>query len=236
MNASIFRIVFLTGLMFAALLAPSARANSSDQIRVFEYSLYNLKMWVRSPLEAYPGQHIAINVTAIASGKLILNYTAIELYTFNSTTMNDEKFAYVEYINYSDPLSFSGGQSWTVTSNDSRIPEYALSVVYGRLILVWTEAGTDESTVYRREPTFIIANLKNPELERLKTENEELKKNVTDINDTLTEALNNLTEAKNRYEGEIGNTRSVATLLGVTTIFFVVTTVYLVIRRPKEYF
>lgn len=215
---------------------PFAGANSSDQIRVFEYSLYNLKIYVRSPLEAYPNQSITVNITATASAKLIINYTAIELYTFNSSTMKDEKFAYIEYINYSSPLSFSVGQSWSETSYDSTIPESALSVVYGKLILVWTETGTDESTTYTREPTFIITSLKNPELERLKMENEELKQNITDINNTLTEALNNVTDARNRYEGEIGNTRSVATFLAVTTIFFVATTVYLVMRKPKEYF
>jgi hypothetical protein len=215
---------------------PFAGASSPDQIRVFEYSLYNIKIYVRSPLEAYPNQSITVNITATASAKLIVNCTAIELYTLNSSTKRDEKFAHIEYINYSNPLSFSGGQSWSETSYNSVIPESALSVVYGKLILVWTETGTDESTAYTREPTFIITSLKNPELERLRMENEELKKNITDINDTLTEALNNLTDIKNRYEGEIGNTRSVATLLAVTTVFFVATTVYLVMRKPKEYF
>lgn len=236
LKVSTFEIVILTGLMFLATLMPFAGANSSDQIRFFEYSLYNLKIYVRSPLEAYPNQSITVNITATASAKLIINYTAIELYTFNSSTMKDEKFAYIEYINYSSPLSFSVGQSWSETSYDSTIPESALSVVYGKLILVWTETGTDESTTYTREPTFIITSLKNPELERLKMENEELKQNITDINNTLTEALNNVTDARNRYEGEIGNTRSVATFLAVTTIFFVATTVYLVMRKPKEYF
>jgi hypothetical protein len=45
-----------------------------------------------------------------------------------------------------------------------------------------------------------------------------------------------MSDAKNRYEGDIGNTRSVATLLGVTTVFFVATTVYLVMKKPKDYF
>lgn len=222
--------------MFLVTLMPSSGASSSDQIRVFEYSLYNLIVHVESPLEAYPNQSITVNITATASAKLILNYTAIELYTFNSSTMKDEKFADIEYINYSNPLSFSGGQSWSETSYSSTIPEAALSVVYGKLILVWTETGTHESTTYEREPTFIITSLKNPELERLKMENEGLKKNITDINNTLTEALNNLTDIRNRYEGEVGGTRSVATLLAVTTIFFVATTVYLIMRKPKEYF
>jgi len=230
------KIAILTGLMFLAPLMPFAGVSASDQIRVFEYSLFNLKVHVRSPLEAYPNQSITVNITATASAKLIVNYTAIELYTFNSSTMKDEKFTYIEHVNYSSPLSLTGGQSSSETSYNSTIPESALSVVYGKLILVWTETGTDESTTYRREPTFIITSLKSSELERLKMENEELKKNITDINNTLTESLNNLTDIKNRYEGEIGNTRSVATFLAVTTIFFVATTVYLVMRKPKEYF
>jgi hypothetical protein len=56
------------------------------------------------------------------------------------------------------------------------------------------------------------------------------------MNDTLAQTLNDLADAKNHYEGDIGNTRSIATLLGVTTVFFVATTAYLIMRKPKDYF
>ena len=237
MKVSTLKIVMLTTLMFLAMtVMPLANASSSDEIRIFDYTLYNLRIRVRSLSEAYPGQGITITITAEASAKLTINYTAIELYTFNTSTVKDEKFMYIECVNYSSPLFLSAGQLSNETSYNSTIPDSAFNVVYGKLILVWTETGTEESNAYTREPTFIVTSLGNPELERLKKENADLKNNMTDLNNTLTEALNNLTDIKNRYEGDISNTRSAAAFLAITTVFFVATTVYLIMRRPKEYF
>ena len=236
-------VAFVTFMFFTAALLPFARANGSDQTGSYEYGLYNLKIHVENPPEAYPDQNLTINVTAEASAKLVINYTAIELYTFNGSTMNGESFAHIEFINYSTPLFLSGGQSLYKTSYNETIPGSALNVVYGKLSLVWTEMGTEESTAYTRQTTFIVASVYNPELQRLtdlipklQKQNAILRRNVTDVNDTLAQTLNDLADAKNQYEGDIGNTRSVATLLGVTTVFFVATTAYLIMKKPKDYF
>lgn len=244
MKTFTFKIVMFVVLMFfTAALLPYARASASDQIASYEYGLYNLKIHVENLPEAYPEQNLTINVTAEASAKLTINYTAIELCTFNSSTMNGERFAYIELVNYSNPLFLSGGQSSYKTSYNATVPASAFNVVYGKLTLIWTEMGTEESNTYTRQTTFIMASVYNPELERLRDlvpkiqkQNAILRKNITDMNDTLTHALNDMSDAKNRYEGDIGNTRSVATLLGVTTVFFVATTVYLVVKKPKDYF
>jgi len=236
-------VVFVTFMFFTAALLPHARASGSDQTGSYEYGLYNLKIHVENPPEAYPDQNLTINVTAEASAKLTINYTAIELYTLNGSTMNGESFAHIEFINYNNPLFLSGGQSSYKTSYNETIPASALNVVYGKLTLVWTEMGTEESNAYTRQTTFIVASVYSPELQRLtdllpklQKQNAILRRNVTDMNDTLAQTLNDLADAKNHYEGDIGNTRSVATLLGVTTVFFVATTAYLIMRKPKDYF
>jgi hypothetical protein len=239
-----FKIVaFVTFMFFTAALLPYARASGSDQTGSYEYGLYNLKIHIENPPEAYPDQNLTINVTAEATARLTINYTAIELYTFNGSTMNGESFAYIEFINYSNPLFLSGGQSSYKTSYNETIPASALNVVYGKLTLVWTEMGTEESNAYTRQTTFIVASVYSLELQRLtdlvpklQKQNAILRRNVTDMNDTLAQTLNDLADAKNHYEGDIGNTRSVATLLGVTTVFFVATTAYLIMRKPKDYF
>ena len=236
-------LMFVSLVFFTSALLPHARASGSDLIGSYEYALYNLKIRVENSPEAYPDQIITLNITAEASAKLLLNYTAIELYTLNSSTMNGEMFAHIEFISYSNPLLFSGGQSSYKTSYDAAVPTSAFDVIYGKLYLVWTETGTEESNTYTRQTTFIMASVYNPELERmrdllpkLQMQNAIFRRNMTDINDTLTQALNDLTDAKNRYEGDMSNTRSVVTVLGITTVFFVATTVYLIMKKPKDYF
>jgi len=225
-------------MSLAATIMHDANANLSDQIHIYKYTPIpnDLTVEIKSPLEAYPNQTIKVNVTIKALVSLTINNVAIELYTFNDSSFGD-----AIYIEKENPVPLLSGESWNGTSNVT-ISEQASNVVYGKLILEWKEKGTEESTVYKREPTFIMAFLRNPELERLRNEvpelekeNTELKGNVTDLNNTLTEILNNLTEVTNRYEGELGNTRSVITILAITTVFFVATTIYAVVRKPKQY-
>jgi hypothetical protein len=53
------------------------------------------------------------------------------------------------------------------------------------------------------------------------------------LNNTYWELQANYTSLTGNL-GELDNTRRLSTILGVTTAFFVATTVYLVVRKPKE--
>lgn len=228
-------------LLLVASVIQSASANLSNEIHIYEYTLHDLTVRVENPLEAYPNQTMNINITAEASAKLTINYTAIELYTFSNLTMTDEKFDCIIHVEEENPVLLLGGELLNETCYNVTIPEYASNIVYGKLILLWTEKGTEESTSYRREPTFIVTYLRSPELENLRSkvseleeENNELKGNITDLNSTLAELLDELSDIENRFEGELSGTRNVVTILAISTVFFVATTAYLSIRKPKQ--
>lgn len=245
-------LISISLLLLVTTMINSVNANSWDQNYV--YSLAGFEVCVEYPSETCPNQTITVNVTVKAWTKLIVNRTEVELHTFNNLTREDELFYNIEYV--SKPESLLGGDSLNETSYEIKIPDYATNVLYGKLILRWTVEGTEESTTYEREPTFIMTYLRNLELERLRSkvvelekENAELNGNIadlnntindldntiTDLNSTLTELLNNLTDVEKRYEGELSGTRSVVTILAITTIFFVATTAYLFLRKPKQY-
>jgi len=236
-SLKISKTLMLTMLMLlATTMMYDASANSSDQIYTYKYTPIpnDLSVEIKNPLEAYPNQTINVNVTIQALVNLAINRVAIELYTFN-----DSKFGDAVYIE--KETSLSSGESLNKTLNVT-ICEHASNIVYGKLILEWKKKGTEGWETIGRAPTFIMTFLRNPELERLRNtvpelekENAELKGNVTDLNNTVTELLNNLTEIENRYEGELGGTRNAITILVIITIFFVATTMYLFIRKPKQY-
>lgn len=232
-------LILVMLMLIAATMMHDVNANSSDS---YQYTPVpnDLTVEIKYPLDAYPNQTITVNVTIKAWTNLIVNRTVIELYTFNNLTREDELFYSIEYV--SKPESLLGGGSLNETSYEVKIPNYAANVLYGKIILKWTVKGTEESTVYERKPTFVMGYLRNPELERLRSEVTELeeenivlKGNVTDLNNTLTELLNNLTDLENRYEGELSGTRNVTIILAITTVFFVATTAYLFMRKPKQY-
>ena len=233
----ISKTLMLTMLMLlATTMMYDASANSSVQIHTYKYTPISndLSVEIKNPLEAYPNQTINVNVTIKALVNLAINRVAIELYSFN-----DSKFGDAIYVE--KETSLSSGESLNKTLNVT-ICEQASNIVYGKLILEWTKKGTEGWENIGRAPTFIMTFLRNSELERLRNkvpelekENAELKGNVTDLNNTVAELLNNLTDIENRYEGELGGTRNAITILVIITIFFVATTIYLFIRKPKQY-
>lgn len=231
-------LILVMLMLIAATMIHDANANSSDQIHTYNYTPIpnDLTVEIKNPSEAYPNQTINVNITIKALVNLTINHVAIELYTFNDSKLDD-----VIYVEKESQVPLSSGKSLNKTSNFT-IHEQASNIVYGKLIVEWTKKGTEGRVTIEKEPTFIMAYLKNSELEKLRSivpelekENVELKGNVTDLNNTLTDLLNNLTDAKNRYEGELSGTRSVITILAIITVFFVATTAYLFIRKPKQY-
>jgi hypothetical protein len=60
-----------------------------------------------------------------------------------------------------------------------------------------------------------------------------LTSNFEQLNQTYWELQENYT-TMNGNMGELDNTRRLTTVLAITTVFFVATTVYLVMRKPKE--
>jgi len=230
-------LILVMLMLSAATTIHDVNANSSDQIHTYNYIPIpnDLTVEIKNPSEAYPNQTINVNITIKALVNLTINHVAIELYTFN-----DSKFDDVTYVNRESQVALSDGKSLNKTCNFT-IHEQASNIIYGKLILEWTKKGTEGWETIGKEPTFIMAYLRSSELEKLRNkvpelekENVELKENVTDLNHTLTDLLNNLTDLKNRYEGELTGTRSVIIILAVISVFFVATTAYLFIRKPKQ--
>jgi hypothetical protein len=244
-------VILLTLIFFTITLTPYAWTSLQDQ-RMYEYAFSNLAVQVGTTSEAYPGQNITVNIFANASAKLTINYTAIELYTFSNLTMADENFSLIVWIDHNSSISLSPDQTPIEASYDVKIPDDAFNVVYGKLVLIWTETGTEESTTYARNSTLVATSLKNAELENLRSrvpelekENADLKNNNTETNNNLTKALNDLADTKNNLtkalndladtKNQVNGATSVIAVLAITTIFFVATTLYLVLRRPKQY-
>jgi len=225
-------------ISIAISMTYDVHADLSNQIHTYEYTPIpnDFTLEIKSHLEAYPNQTISINMTIKALVSLTINDLTIKLYTFN-----DSKFDEITYVENANPMSLTSGKLLNKSSK-MRIHEQASNIIYGRLKIKWTKTGTVESITIEKESTFILTFLRDPDLDKLraevpelKKENTELKGNITSLNDSLTELHGNLTDFENRYEGELSGTRSVVTILAITTIFFVATTAYLFVRKPKQY-
>jgi hypothetical protein len=54
------------------------------------------------------------------------------------------------------------------------------------------------------------------------------------LNQSYWNLQGNYTSVQNSL-GELDNTRRLSTILAITTVFFLATTVYIVVRRPRDY-
>ncbi|MEM3735693.1 MAG: hypothetical protein QXH40_03750 [Candidatus Bathyarchaeia archaeon] len=223
----------LTALILILLVvAISGKVAANAEVRVYRYSFAGIEVFLENPSEIYPNQTITIDVATKALTNLTISWMWIEFYTFHNSTTEETMFYNITHILTTVTLSYS---QWVNGTYEVPIPEYAVNVVYGRMVLKWAVSGTEETTTYERKLTFIMGYLKSLELEKLRNEVERLEGENALLRENLTELLNNLAEIKNRYEGELNGTRSTVTVLAITTIFFLATTAYLVLRKPREY-
>jgi hypothetical protein len=114
------------------------------------------------------------------------------------------------------------------------IPDDVWDATYGELYVDY--AIVDLSLKY--SPSFSMTIVKNAYLEGLEGQFRgmfgsywQLNRNYTQLNQTYWELRQNYTGNMN----EIDNTRRLAVILAITTVFFVATTIYLVMRKPRDY-
>jgi hypothetical protein len=94
---------------------------------------------------------------------------------------------------------------------------------------------------------FTMTHVRNIKLQKLEeafqslSENfTKLQQNYTWLEGNYTQLEGNYTELKGKYDelsqsvGELGNTRHITIILAITTVIFVATTFYLIIRRPRR--
>ncbi len=187
------------------------------------------------------GLHIQVNATA--STKPLENITVILNLKRQTDTIYLEHFniSIYGYINGTYEIMMAnrtdGGFQLTeyALSFNISVPEQVWGVTCGEIKLDFNvnstvgSSGAYQITPYRNiRIGFKMTNVENvylksieKELDNLKSEYDELLQNYTALQSSL---------------NELDTTRRVAAILTVTTVFFVATTLYMILRKPKEYY
>jgi len=199
------KILILTLLALLVIAITHGVNANTPPVHIYRYSYAGVEVAIENPCEIYPNQNITVNVAMKALVNLTVSWMQIEMHAFHKLTTEETLFHNITHI--STPTSLFGGQ-WLNKTYEVLIPDFAVNVLYGKMVLKWTINGTEETTTYERKLTFIMGYLKNVELENLKNEVERLENENAQLKENLTALLNNLTEIRNRYEGELNGTRS----------------------------
>lgn len=243
-------------LILALTLVKSITAQTPEEMETFFSSKYvGISIQVNATRETVPGANITI--------KLLVNCTADDVYV-DYLNLSVYGYKHFKYGLEKDTLTSECvmKQSFLVYHNASRhnytipVPSEVWDLTYAELHSKYTVGiapfGFDE--------TFSITTVRNILWEELEEKLEWLNQTYQKLNNTYwqlnstveqlnqtfwqmfqmnltAESLAHLNETYWSFKGssnELGNTRTAVGILAVTTVFFVATTLYLVMRKPKE--
>ena len=110
------------------------------------------------------------------------------------------------------------------------VPDDVWDVTHAELLLKYVIM--DSTLEYN--PSFSFAVVRNVYLEQLENMFKNLNYTYCQLNQTFWELQQNYTSVEGSLT-ELGNTRMAMIILAITTVFFAVTTFYVVMRKPKQY-
>ena len=245
-------ITFLVTLTLALALIRNATAQSPSEMQTFFSKDYaGISITVNATIETIPGGNTAIGLWInCTSAGVKVDYLNLSVYGFKS---GKEKIL----LNFTCALPNAPiSLNQTIEYNVS-IPSDVWGATYGELYLKY--AIVDQPI--ERNAGFQMTIVRNVYLEELEQQLKSLNESYQQLNNTL-EQLNqtfwesfqiNLStenlaylnktywELQHNYTAlqgslnELGNTRSAVAALAITTVIFVATTIYMIMRKPKQY-
>ena len=235
-------------LILTLALVQNITAQASDEMKTFfdkEYTGISIRF--NATQEARPGENMTIN--------LWINCTANDV-NVESLTLDIYGFRYgkerillksVHEIESTFPLVFNHTKQYNHTVH---IPHDVWDAIYAEMHI---EYAVVDST-FEENPNFSITVVRNVYLEELENIFKNLNQTYWQLNQTFSECFQmNLTkenldrlnqthwELQQNFTSvqgsliELGNTRTAVIILAITTIFFVATTFYVIMRKPKQY-
>ena len=231
--------IIISIILFATICNVKAQTPTTENMQTFfDREIPRIKIIVNATAETQPNGNITVKIA-----------------------MNPlEEEVNIEYFNFS-VFGFLNGTYKTMIYNITvnnfpfndtfPVPEQVWGVTFGEITLTYDvtyviEKGIEITITIPYENLtvgFDMTRVKNVYLETVEEQLRNLNSTFEQLNQTFRQYFNkdltpeNLNDTLRELQGssnELGNTRMAVGILAVTTVFFVATTLYLVMRKPKE--
>jgi len=228
-------------ILFATIC--NVRAQSENMQTFFEHEIPGIKIIVNATAETQPNENITVKVTINPLEEVSIKYFNLSVFGFiNGTyktriyniTKNDFSLPYE--CNFTCPVP---EQVWDITYGEITLTYEVITYEY-----VPGQGTTKKITTYENfRVGFDMTHVKNVYLETVEEQLRNLNSTFEQLNQTFWDYFHkdltpeNLNETLRELKGssnELDNTRMAVGILAVTSVFFVATTLYLVMRKPKE--
>jgi len=220
-------------LALTLIKSTTAQTPSENMKTYFDSTIPGIKIQVNATAETRPTENITVMLSMKGLSDVYIEYFNLSIFGFLNGTYE------VIMANITDNnFSLNILKEYNCTF---KVLEQVWDVTYGEILLTYRVIlGGLELRFPQLTYGFTMTLVKNVYLENLETTCENLNNSYWQLNDSY-EKLNqtywalqqNYTALKGNLD-ELGNTRMAVGVLAVTTVFFVATTLYLVMRKPRE--
>jgi len=219
----------------------NVKAQSESMQTFFDREIPGIKITVTATAETQPNENITVKITINPLEEEVnIKYFNFSVFGFISGT---EKTMLINITDNGFPLNNVRLYALNLT-----VPEQVWGVTYGEITLTYDvkyviNQGPTITIPYENFIGFPMTRVKNVYLEAVEEQLRNLNSTFEQLNQTFWNYFHkdltpeNLNETLRELQGsssELGNTRMAVGILAVTTVFFVATTLYLVMRKPRE--
>lgn len=223
-------------ILFLVSVRLSTVAYSETEERQLSYSLNRggLLIEIEAPIQAWPGEKLNITMRAEASTEIHIDfiYADISCLKENLTEILLNSIRFLENFDISQKETYE--EHYEVVIPNDALP----GLIYGTLRYKWYIEG-DIPTHVEDVQTFQVTFVQNKAYEELRQDYEALNSSYTSLESNYTSLWANYSDLLEKYQqlesNQIGenNATGLMYLFIITTGIFVVTTILLLIRRPK---
>jgi hypothetical protein len=235
-------LIFVTLILTLTLVKSTVVAQTPDEMQTFfDSEIPGLKIQVNATAETEPSQNITVALNLKPQTIVEVTYFNLSIFGFiNGTYKTMIYTTLVSNFPFNDTFS---------------VPEQVWGVTFGEITLTYNVTYVIQQGNIQTKTTITYENLKvgfdmtrvkNVYLETVEEQLKNLNSTFEQINQTFWQMFQmnltaeNLAQLNETYwslkgsSNELGNTRTAVGVLAVTTVFFVATTLYLVMRKPRE--
>jgi hypothetical protein len=217
----------ILGFSFFGNVRGQVQQESSEAF--LDFAAFGLRIQVNATAQARPTENITVILVLTSLTEVHINYFNLSIFGFLNGTDR------ILMANKSDVdfwlNSTSYSYNWTFT-----VPEWVSGKTYGDIRMAHLAIYGPAKIDYEEFPCgFYMTDVENVYLEELQSELNNLTQKYEQLNQSYIELQQNLTDALRGNANSLDSARTVITALLITTVFFVATTLYLVIRKPREY-
>jgi hypothetical protein len=242
-------IIFVLVLAYALIGTVKVQASADEMKTFLDSQIPGIMIQVNATTQTQPTKNLTVIVSLKTETNVGVEHFNLEVSGFlNGTTK-------LSMLNITDNNFILNSTSPREYENSTYVPNSVWGVTYAEISLSYNASVEGLVLTFPDIVTgFPMTQVENTYLEGLETQNTILQDQIKSLNDSYQQLTNLYQNVSTTLEqlnqtyielyqnytsvqgslGDLDNTRRVTTVLAVTTIIFLMTTIYLVIRRPKE--